>query len=731
MGKLGKKARKFAKKNLQSVMKRKRKLKSMFKKKNAPRDEKDVVEDQAGEESVSPSGRKLPTEDIDDASLDISTSEEDDDMIEDSDSEGYLSEDASCLLFGENDNEACSEDNSQGGELSMRNQKLQSELSKKKNRLESLKQKDPDFETYLQEQIKRHKLIQDDDMSDGEEVSDHVIESDDGTFPSPAAGRVLNISTINNWCRIVKEQHKLSVLPSLLNAYRAACHYGAESSHVNASPSFPVIQNKETFCSIVMFMLSEGDNLFRGLLGISTKCKMETILNLKGSKWESVKPMIKSYLTSTLFLLNQFSETDILAFALTRLRASLIFFAPFLYLRRRLMEVAVHLWATGGGALSSCSFLLLQDVASFLDQDCYDRCLKKTYTTILSCSKVVDPTCLKHIEYLKNSFIELCSIDLLRSIQLAMMSTLKLARIFQLGLQTKKKEALKKICSWEYAVCIDLWVSFVSVNKDNDLHGLRYAIIQVIIGVASLFSGQRYLPLKLKCIQWLNDLSSSSGIFIPISSLALDILESSPSKELAKPGKGGVNLSTTLKLPKHWLKSRDFQEECVFATVELLSAHFFQWSYHISFPELATVPVIRLKQFHDKSTVESLCRAVKRLLDQVEKNIDLVQRKREDASFSPKDRASADSFLQIEKSGNAPFIQYYKSVLQNAASRKVSADDKTSSPPEKRSLKRRKQKSPQETGDASANGKGKSGKTTFKSLTETQGEAKKHKKLRT
>ena len=103
------------------------------------------------------------------------------------------------------------------------------------------------------------------------------------------------------------------------------------------------------------------------------------------------------------------------------------------------LQVAVHLWATGGGALSSCSFLLLHDVASFLDQDCYDRCLKKTYTTILSRSKVVDPTCLKHIEYLKNSFIELCSIDLLRSIQLAMMSTQKLARIFQLGLQTKKK----------------------------------------------------------------------------------------------------------------------------------------------------------------------------------------------------------------------------------------------------------------------------------------------------
>ena len=35
MGKLGKKARKFAKKNLQSVLKRKRKMKPMFKKKSS------------------------------------------------------------------------------------------------------------------------------------------------------------------------------------------------------------------------------------------------------------------------------------------------------------------------------------------------------------------------------------------------------------------------------------------------------------------------------------------------------------------------------------------------------------------------------------------------------------------------------------------------------------------------------------------------------------------------
>ncbi|KAL2926378.1 Nucleolar complex protein 2-like protein [Bienertia sinuspersici] len=516
-------------------------------------------------------------------------------------------------------------------------------------------------------------------MSDEDKTNDHDLMSVTGVIPSSNSGRLLSASTIKSWCQIVKEKKNMSVFRCLLNAYRAACHYGTESTYPNVSITSPTLQNKETFCSILMFMLSEADELFRGLLGISSHCKKETILELKSnSKWESVKPMVKSFLTSTLFLLNQFSDADILAYSLNRLRASVVFFAAFPSLQCKLTEVAVHLWATGVGTLSSCSFFVIRDLASALGHDSYDRCLKKAYKAIISRCRVVDSSTLKHIEYIKNSFVELCSIDLQKSVKVALASAKKLAVILQMGLQTKE-EALQKICSWEYVLCIDLWVKFVSVNiKDNDLHGLLFSLIQVINGVAKLFGGQRNLPLRVKCIQWLNQLSECSEVFIPVSSLALDILESSSGQDAGKPGKGGVNLSTILQVPKYWLKSRDFHEECVSAAVELLCAHFIHWSHHISFPELATVPVIRLKQFHEKSTVESLRRPVKRLIDQVEKNMEFVQSKREDVSYSPIDQASADSFLQGEKCGeNSSFIQYYKSIIQNSTSRKLSTDDQT------------------------------------------------------
>jgi len=98
---------------------------------------------------------------------------------------------------------------------------------------------------------------------------------------------------------------------------------------------------------------------------------------------------------------------------------------------------------------------------------------------------------------------------------------------------------VNKICSWQYINCIDLWVAFISENiHDYDLQPLLYMIAQIINGVALLFPGPRYLPLRVRCIQWLNQLAGSSGIFIPVTSFVLDFLEYNITKDGGKPGKG-------------------------------------------------------------------------------------------------------------------------------------------------------------------------------------------------
>lgn len=88
------------------------------------------------------------------------------------------------------------------------------------------------------------------------------------------------------------------------------------------------------------------------------------------------------------------------------------------------------------------------------------------------------------------------------------------------------QEELMKINNWQYINCLNLWVKFTCLNyKENNLQQLFDMAIRVIFGVTSLFTGPRFLPLKLKCMQMLNDLSLSSGHFIPVSSLVFECLE--------------------------------------------------------------------------------------------------------------------------------------------------------------------------------------------------------------
>nr|DAD32614.1 TPA_asm: hypothetical protein HUJ06_011465 [Nelumbo nucifera] len=663
MGKLGKKARKFAKKNLQSVLRRKRKLKSIFNRKSSSRNDVDTAEDQGQKIDLS-NGRNFEGEAFEGTSFDAIVSD------------GFLTEDMSCPYIAETENENDSEENICHIPLLGQNQEIHLELMEKKMKLDRLKKKDPEFSNFLDSHIKDlEQFGSEENLSGGDvEISNHGTSIENGGGLNLNESKVLASSTIDSWCEFVLKQNRVHALPSLLNGYRAACHYGTDVTCRK-------IEKSETFCKILMFMLCEADNIFRRQLGISnSNCKDTILPMMNSSKWKTMKPLIKSYLRSTVFLLNQVTDSGLLSFTITRLRASIVFFTAFPPLLQRLVKVAVQLWATGGGTVSSSAFFVMHDLACLCSSDFLDPCLVKAYKAFIAHCKFVEPANMKHMQFLGDSFVDLCSVDILKSYSKALLFIQELAKILQHGLTTKKKEVLKKICSWQYINCINLWVKFLSKNiKDHDLQPLLYLIIQIISGVAYLFPGPRYLLLRFKCIQMLNELSISSGVFIPITSLALGALEYCGSGRAGARPEKAFDFSFVLKVPKQWLKSQCFQGECVLSAIKLLSMHLSQWSCHISFPELATITLIFLKKFHEKATSEVIRHRVKHLIDQVQRNVEYVQKKRDEVAFSPKDEESVESFLEFEKcSRNDPFTQYYTRTQQKSISQNISMKEKTS-----------------------------------------------------
>nr|CAB3462697.1 unnamed protein product [Digitaria exilis] len=654
--KLGKKARKFARKNLQSAAKRNRKIRNQI---NYRRPRRGKPPSPAACSFGRPA-----TNDATDALINGLEFSEDDAEIDAglSDSDGYLSEDPGCPYYSDSEDGDTVKDCIMQDGLDRQNDDINIDIKKQKKKLKKLLDKDPEFANFLekwQTELKNYRSKEDSD-EDGMDSMDDDDVSNDGNSPNT---KMLTSKTISEWCLLVSKEPKSPALRNLLNAFRDACQYGVHSD----SPSMQRFQSTRVFYQIITFVLTESDNIFRALLEISDDANKGQIMNLRNSKkWQTVDPLLKSYLRNSLELLSQLTDNKILAFVLTRLRASAVLFSAYPSTSSRLLKILFRLWASGNQSLSLSAFLMIREVASLLP-DSLGLCLTKAYNTYLAGTKLVNDRNTKHIDFLMNCLVELYSLDVQKSCERVVTSMVQLNSILRQASKTREKEDLRKIDNWQYINCVNLWVRFICCNyKDYNLNPLFSQVLQVIRGVAHLFPGSRYLPLRLKLAQMLNELSACSQMFFPIPSLLFDCLEIREVSQKEETQKTKVNFSSMLKVPKNLLKSRYFQEECVLSAIQVLSAHFAQWSYHVSFPEIATIPLMLLKRLHEQTTIEVLHRPIKRLIDQVNENKEFIERKREVVSFSPNDKASVDSFLQEEKnSGNASFKRFYSSIAEN------------------------------------------------------------------
>jgi len=93
--------------------------------------------------------------------------------------------------------------------------------------------------------------------------------------------------------------------------------------------------------------------------------------------------------------------------------------------------------------------------------------------------------------------------------------------------------------------CLELWTGAIcTYSSEADLRPLAYPLTQIISGVARLVPTARYIPLRLRCVRMLNRIAASTGTFIPVSMLLLDMLEM---KELDRPPTGGVGKAIDLR----------------------------------------------------------------------------------------------------------------------------------------------------------------------------------------
>ncbi|XWS57410.1 hypothetical protein CRYUN_Cryun09bG0171800 [Craigia yunnanensis] len=233
----------------------------------------------------------------------------------------------------------------------------------------------------------------------------------------------------------------------------------------------------------------------------------------------------------------------------------------------------------------------------YIKRDLQSLCIK---LPLCECSKITA------YQVIANCVIEHIRVDLPTSYQHAFVFIRQLAVLLRDVLNIKTKEVFRKVYEWKFMNCLELWTGAIcAYSSEADFKPLAYPLTQIISGVARLVPTASYFPLRLRCVRMLNRIVVSTGTFIPVSMLLLDMLEM---KELNRPPTGAVgeavDLRTTLKTSKPILKTRAFQEACVISVVEELAEHLAQWSYSVAFFELSFIPAARLRSFCKSTKVE-------------------------------------------------------------------------------------------------------------------------------
>ena len=621
-----------------------------------------------GEEGESDSDDDIPAEDEDEEEWPEGEGESDEDE-EDSEDEDDDEDD---------DSEDDATENGDADALAgvkKSNKLLRSEIEEHQKELESLKDTDPEFYKFLQTEDSG---LLDFDESEGEESEEDEDEDEDGDKKkdkgSFSDAKTLTTATVAKLCERAAGGEALGAARNLFRAYRAAAHYGDEDADEEAGVK---LASSAAFHTLVTFTLEEADTILRGLLGQPQAGHPDEARLFKPhqqSRWKKVEPLAKSFLGNTLHLLGQLTDADMSRFLLARLNACVPFMHTFERLTKKILKAVLSLFGSGEPALRVQSILLIRNMAAVLPPPTLEKAAKGVYRQFAANAKFINATSVEHVLFMNTCVSEIYGLDQQQSYPLAFTYIRQLASLLRGALTNKSKEAFRAVYCWQYINCLECWVRVLQSHANDESAPLRplvYPVAQVALGAARLLPSARYAPLRLRLIRVLNALSASTGHFVPVAPLLLELLgfselNKAPVSSKTRP----PDFSLVLRVAKQELRSPAVQEVIVEGALQLLAEHLNQWAYSPGFPELAHIPCRDLRRFCKATQVTRFRKCARSVVDAAERNSDWISRKRDNVDFAPKDAERVRSFLSTEREGKkAPMEKLAAQLLDKERQR--------------------------------------------------------------
>ncbi|KAF9422766.1 Nucleolar Complex 2 protein [Entomortierella beljakovae] len=584
------------------------------------------------------------------------------------------------------------------------------EKTEKEIQLKSLKEKDPEFYKYLQENdqelldfdgemedlVSEEEDEDDDDEEDAvEDIGDDEDEDMEGSDeemeeakPKKKSKKALEEEEtmdgiplvtkdmVAAWQSALVEKHSLRALRRLLLAFRAGAHlHDSEDDRTYAYKiNSPIVFNK-----LVVTCLKYVIPTLNHHLPIQTTAGGKPKPVNSGSKYTTLQPLVKSFLQNTLYLLKELTDQDMIYFVIRESEKAIRYLVGFPKLAKDLLKHLLFLWSTATDRVRIISFLTIRTMCLQLGTAYLDLALKGVYLTFVRNAKTTTVHTLPNLHLMQNCVAQLYGIDIDRSYQHGFVYIRQLAIHLRNAVLAKTKESFRAVYNWQYLHCLGLWSQVVATHSLNNagqptsLHALIFPLVQVSLGSLRLIPTPTYYPLRFQIIRNLLQLIENTGTFIPLAPFMFDVIEGGG---LKRPGRQGtlkpLEWDLGFKCPKEYLESRVYQEGAGEQIFELMTEYYAMFSTSISFPELAIPAIIQLRRFNKKSVLSKLTKQFSGLVEKLEQNSQFIEMERNKADFSPSDASGVSGFLRNHDKEKTPLGSYWKGIKRGiVAKRKV------------------------------------------------------------
>ncbi|XP_077471550.1 nucleolar complex protein 2 homolog [Stigmatopora argus] len=583
--------------------------------------------------------------------------------------------------FDSDDDETKDEPTKQNGlKINNKKQLKQDELnpakaSHHKEQLSRLKDKDPEFYQFLQENDQNLLNFDDSDSSDDEdkfhrppttleEASDAEDEDDEpltGSKKSKTADRSIKVTEkmIQGWKESLKKQCSMRLIRDITQAFKAAVATTKGEGDIQCRY---VVADSSAFNSLVLFCIRNIHGAFQQMLELKpNKNQKKLVLPQTSKKWQKMQTDIKMYLSGVVQLLSCLTERTVISAVLRHANTLAPYFLCLPQPCRHLVKQLMKQWSTGEETCRVFAFLTLNKICRHKQETYLAPILKQMYIAYVKNCKFTSPNALPMINFMQRTLTEMYALDTHATYQQAFIYIRQLAIHLRNAMTMKKKETYQSVYNWQYIHCLGLWCRVLSALHPSEvLQPLIYPLCQVIIGTIKLVPTARYYPLRMHCCRALTLLSSSTNTFVPVLPFLTEVLEQVDFNK--KPGRISnkpINFAVILKLNKINLLEKAYKDGLIDQLYDLMLEHFQTQSSSIGFPELALPTIIQLKAFLKECKVANYCKPIRQLLEKVQENGDYITAKRLSVTFGVADTNAVVAWEKVIQKEGTPLSKFY------------------------------------------------------------------------